>query len=96
MLIFYNNLKTMENNAKHKWTEKELRVVCSICQLEENNDECIRILQLIFTNCSIFSIKMIVDRYNTLCYCQTGWGTNVSKNFKKVWEERDWRRDNTK
>jgi len=82
----------MENNTKHKWTEKELRVVCSICQLEENNDECIRILQLIFTNCSIFSIKMVIDRYNTLSNCQTGWGTNVSKKFKKVWEERDWRR----
>ena len=28
----------MENNIKHKWTEKELRVVCSICQLEKNNE----------------------------------------------------------
>jgi len=82
----------MENNSKHKWTEPELRVVCSICQLHKNNDECIRILQVIFTDCSIFSIKMIVDRYNTLCNNQTGWGTNVSKKFKKVWEERNWHR----
>jgi hypothetical protein len=35
---------------------------------------------------------MIVDRYNTLSNNQMGWGTNVSKKFKKVWEERDWRR----
>jgi hypothetical protein len=47
----------MENNIKHKWTEKELRVVCSICQLQENDNECIRLLQLVFTDCSIFSIK---------------------------------------
>ena len=37
----------MENNIKHKWTEKELRVVCSICQLQEDDNECIRLLQLI-------------------------------------------------
>ncbi len=54
----------MDNNTRHKWTEKELK---------GNNEECIKILQLIFTDCSIFSIKMIVDRYNTLCNNQSGW-----------------------
>jgi hypothetical protein len=82
----------MENNNKHKWTENEFRVVCSICQLRQDDEECIQLLSLIFTDCSPFSIKMIVERYNTLSNNTTGWGTNVPKKFKKVWEERDWRR----
>ena len=79
----------MDKN-KHKWTENELRVVCSICQLHSSDDKCIELLQIIFTECSEFSIKMIVKRYNTLCMDKSGWGTNVSKNFKRVFDERDW------
>jgi len=56
----------MDNNTRHKWSDNELLVVCSICKLTENNDERIRILQLIFPNYPIFSIENIVNKYDNL------------------------------
>jgi hypothetical protein len=82
----------VNNKRKHMWTEEDIRIVCSICQKNKDNKLCEQKLSIIFQDCSSFSIKMIVKRYNTLNECKDGWGTNVSKKFKKVWSERDWSR----
>jgi len=82
----------VNNKRKHVWSEEDIRIVCSICQKIKNNKECEQKLSIIFQDCSRFSIKMIIDRYNTLNDPKDGWGTNVSKKFKKVWSERDWTR----
>ena len=56
----------MDNTMKHKWSDPELKVVCSICQLTENNEDRIRMLQLIFPDYSMLSIETIVIKYNYL------------------------------
>jgi hypothetical protein len=82
----------MDNNNRHKWTENEFRVVCSICKMNNNNTECEKLLKFIFPTCSKYSIKMIIDRYNTLITDRVGWGDNIPQKFRNVWNEQDWRR----
>jgi hypothetical protein len=82
----------MENNNRHIWTENEIRVVCSICKMNNDDNECKRLLKYIFPTCSKFSINMIIDRYNTLSNNRIGWGDNIPQKFRNVWGEQDWRR----
>jgi hypothetical protein len=97
ILLNKKNITQHNNNDididNKEWTEEDLKIVCSVCQNFKNNDDCERILQKQFTNRSQFSIKMIVNRYNTLSENKSGWGTNVPQKFKKIWEEKDWCRD---
>jgi len=52
--------------TKHTWTEPELVVICSICQLTCDIDERIRMICLLFPQHSLSSVERIIDKYNAL------------------------------
>ena len=85
---------------RHTWTKSDIRVVFASCKANVNKQDRVRILQSLFPDCTVGSLKFQIIRYqkrndNTLRWIPEqgifeGFGAN-GRLHTEVWAERDWR-----
>lgn len=79
--------------SKNALTEDIWRTAFETCKANNDDKVIKRRLKMLFPTRTLGSITMIVNRYNTLHDSTSGWGDNIPKKAKKVWAEKNWRRN---